>query len=67
MSKNIESAAIAFGAIVAVFAIGWLVIFLNPIIPRTVLIDGCEYISSPVYGGRTLAHKGNCTNSVHLK
>ncbi len=29
------------------------------------IIDGCEYISSPVYGGRSLTHKGNCTNAVH--
>lgn len=30
---------------------------------RTVVIDSCEYIRS----GDQLIHKGNCTNSFHLK
>ena len=29
---------------------------------RLVIIDNCEYISTPVDKGRVLTHKGNCKN-----
>ena len=34
----------------------------------TVTMDGCEYIQTPSYGIAcfTYAHKGNCTNSIHI-
>jgi hypothetical protein len=32
----------------------------------TVVIDGCEYIKSPVYGG-VYSHKGNCKNPIHYE
>jgi hypothetical protein len=31
---------------------------------RIHLIDGCQYVSAT--GSNALAHKGNCTNSIHL-
>ena len=31
------------------------------------MIDGCEYITSyGYYGLPSYAHKGNCTNSIHI-
>jgi len=29
-------------------------------------IDGCEYIKYQTYGSYGYAHKGNCTNSIHV-
>jgi prepilin-type N-terminal cleavage/methylation domain-containing protein len=32
---------------------------------RVMVIDNCEYFVSYAAGGEVLAHKGNCTNSIH--
>jgi len=31
----------------------------------TTVIQGCEYFICPVYGGKVIVHKGNCTNPIH--
>lgn len=37
----------------------------------TIVIDGCQYIETTSYTSHgpveSLTHKGNCTNSIHLK
>jgi hypothetical protein len=33
----------------------------------TVIIDGCQYLITGVHYGYSFTHKGNCTNSFHLR
>jgi predicted Zn-dependent protease with MMP-like domain len=30
---------------------------------KVIVVDGCQYIEM---GNRVVAHKGNCTNSIHI-
>ncbi len=45
------------------------VVNINEIYGITVIVvDGCEYIVNPNYKNSLcyIAHKGNCTNSIHI-
>jgi hypothetical protein len=33
---------------------------------KVVVIDGCQYLKTHVHGGIALAHKGNCSNKIHV-